>query len=224
METAALLLTLRLALTTTAVLLVVAIPLAGWIALGRTRWRYLVEALVALPLVLPPTVLGFYLLVGLSPLTPIGRILTSLLGHTLAFSFAGLVAGSVLYSLPFAVQPIVAGLRAVDHNYPEAAATLGASPMRVFRQIALPLAKGSVLAAAVLTFMHTVGEFGVVLMLGGNIPGKTRTLSISIYDAVENFDYASANRASLLVLLLSTLALLAVYARSMFTFAGRRDD
>lgn len=223
-ETDALLLTLRLALTTTALLLVIAIPLAGWIALGRTRWRYFAEAIVALPLVLPPTVLGFYLLVGLGPLTAVGRTITHLLGHTLAFSFTGLVVGSVLYSLPFAVQPIVAGLRSVDHSYLESAATLGASPIRVFRQVALPLAKGSVLAAAVLTFMHTVGEFGVVLMLGGNIPGKTRTLSIFIFDAVENFDYANANRAALLILVLSTVALLVVYAQSMFTFARRRDD
>ncbi|MBS1814355.1 MAG: molybdate ABC transporter permease subunit [Acidobacteria bacterium] len=224
METDALILTLRLALTTTALLLVIAIPLAGWLALGRTRWRYVVEAVVALPLVLPPTVLGFYLLVGLGPLTAVGRAITHLLGHTLAFSFTGLVVGSMVYSLPFAVQPMVAGLRAVDQSYLDAAATLGAVPRRVFARVALPLAKGSMLAAAVLTFMHTVGEFGVVLMLGGNIPGKTRTISIAIFDAVENFDYASANRASLLILVLSTIALLVVYARSMFVTARRRDE
>ena len=224
METDALILTLRLALTTTALLLVVAVPLAGWLALGRTRRRYVVEAVVALPLVLPPTVLGFYLLVGLGPLTAAGRAITRLLGHTLAFSFAGLVVGSMLYSLPFAVQPIVAGLRAVDQSYLDAAATLGTAPRRVFARVALPLVKGSVLAAVVLTFMHTVGEFGVVLMLGGNIPGKTRTISIAIFDDVENFDYASANHASLLILVLSTIALLVVYARSMFVATRGRDE
>lgn len=216
METEALLLTLKLATITTLVPMGIAIPLAGWIALGRSRTRYLTETAVALPLVLPPTVLGFYLLVGLGPLTAIGRTITKLLGHTLAFSFSGLVVGSVIYSLPFAVQPIVAGLRSLDHGLLEAAATLGAPPREVFRRVALPLAKTSVIAAAVLTFMHTVGEFGVVLMLGGNIPGKTRTLSISIFDAVQNFEYTRANQAALLVLILSTLTLLFVYARSIF--------
>lgn len=221
MDSQALILTLRLALTTTAVLLAFAIPFAGWIALGRSRIRFLFEAAVALPLVLPPTVIGFYLLVGLGPLTTVGRAITRLLGHTLAFSFTGLVIGSLLYSLPFAVQPMVAGLRGVDRHSLEAAATLGISPARVFRCVALPLARSSVLAAAVLTFMHTVGEFGVVLMLGGSIPGHTRTISISLYDAVENFEYGAANRTALLLLLLSTIALLAIYARSLFM--RRRD-
>lgn len=216
METEALVLTLKLATVTTLVLMVIAIPLAGWLALGRSRLRFLVEAMVALPLVLPPTVLGFYLLVGFGPLTAVGRTIAKLLGHTLAFSFAGLVVGSVIYSLPFAVQPIVAGLRSVDRGLLEAAATLGASPREVFLRVALPLARSSIIAAVMLTFMHTVGEFGVVLMLGGNIPGRTRTLSISIFDAVQNFDYANANAAALLTLALSTLALLAIYARSLF--------
>lgn len=221
METQALLLTFKLATITTLVLMAIAIPLAGWLALGRSRTLFLLEAVVALPLVLPPTVLGFYLLVGLGPLTALGRAITRLLGHTLAFSFAGLVLGSVIYSLPFAVQPIVAGLRSLDPGLLEAAATLGAPPRGVFLRVALPLAKTSVLAAAVLTFMHTVGEFGVVLMLGGNIPGKTRTLSISIFDAVQDFDYTRANRAALLILVLSTLTLLCIYARSIFIVSRR---
>ncbi len=212
MDREALLLTLRLSAATTAILMVLSMPLAGWIALGKSRLRYLLEALVALPLVLPPTVLGFYLLVGLGPRTAPGRLLTGLLGHTLAFSFTGLLVGSVLYSLPFAVQPIVAGLRAVDPAYLAAAATLGATPTRRFLRIALPLAYGSLLSAAVLTFTHTVGEFGVVLMLGGSIPGETRTLSIALYDLVENGDFSTANTLALLLLTLSTAALLLLYA------------
>jgi molybdate transport system permease protein len=176
----ALLLTLRLASISTAILIVLALPIAGWIALSSSRARYVAEAVIALPLVLPPTVLGFYLLVGLGPTTALGRTITAALGHTLAFSFTGLVFGSILYSLPFAVQPIVAGLRAVDAAYLEAAATLGRAPIARFTGIALPLAKGSILTAAVLTFTHTVGEFGVVLMLGGSIPGRTKTMSIAL--------------------------------------------
>jgi len=212
----ALLLTLELAAVTTAILLLIAIPLAGWIALAKTPTRHIAEAIVALPLVLPPTVLGFYLLVGLGPATAFGRAITALLGHTLAFSFAGLVVGSVIYSLPFAVQPIVAGLRAVEPAYLEAASTLGASPLRVFAHVALPLAKTSVLAAAVLTFAHTIGEFGVVLMLGGSIPGRTQTLSIALYNLVESGDFAQANRLALLLLILSTAALLLLYTLPLF--------
>ncbi len=212
MDFTALRLTLQLAAITTAILLLLAIPLAGWIALASTRLRYLAEALIAVPLVLPPTVLGFYLLVGLGPTNAFGRAITNLLGHTLAFSFTGLVVGSVLYSLPFAVQPIVAGLCAVDQSYLEAAATLVASPTRTFARIALPLAKGSILTAAVLTFTHTVGEFGVVLMLGGSIPGRTETLSIALYNLVENGDFGAANTLALLLLGFSTLALLLLYA------------
>jgi molybdate transport system permease protein len=213
MDTEALFLTLRLATITTLLLLAIAIPLAGWIALAHTGTRHIAEAAVALPLVLPPTVLGFYLLVGLGPTTAIGRTITAMLGHTLAFSFSGLVAGSMLYSLPFAVQPIVAGLRSVDRAYLEAAATLGASPIRTFLRVALPLAKGSVLTATVLTFTHTVGEFGVVLMLGGSIPGTTRTISIALYDMVEGGNFAAANHLALLLLAFSTAALLLLYLR-----------
>ena len=216
MDTEALSLTLRLAALTTIILIAISLPLAGWIALARTRARFLAEAVIALPLVLPPTVLGFYLLVGLGPTTALGRTITAMLGHTLAFSFPGLVVGSVLYSLPFAVQPVVAGLRAVDPAYLDAAATLGASPLRAFTRIAMPLAKGSIVTAAVLTFTHTVGEFGVVLMLGGSIPGRTKTLSIALYDLVENGDFAAASHLALLLLGFSTVALVLLYMRPSF--------
>jgi molybdate transport system permease protein len=213
MDTQALWLTLRLALTTTALLLLIALPLAWWIASGAGAARALTQAVVALPLVLPPTVLGFYLLVALGPLTAPGRLIIRLLGHPLAFSFSGLVVGSVLYSLPFAVQPLVAGFRAVDTALLEAAATLGASPLRAFTTITLPLAGPSLATAAVLTFTHTVGEFGVVLMLGGNIPGATRTLSIALYDQVQDFNYAAANRTAGLLLAFSLATLIVIYWR-----------
>jgi molybdate transport system permease protein len=213
MDTQALWLTLRLALTTTALLLLIALPVAWWIASGAGAARALTQAVVALPLVLPPTVLGFYLLVALGPLTAAGRLIIRLLGHPLAFSFSGLVVGSVLYSLPFAVQPLVAGFRAVDTALLEAAATLGASPLRAFTTIMLPLAGPSLATAAVLTFTHTVGEFGVVLMLGGNIPGATRTLSIALYDQVQDFNYAAANRTAGLLLAFSLATLIVIYWR-----------
>ena len=187
--------------------------MAWWIASGAGAARALTQAVVALPLVLPPTVLGFYLLVALGPLTAPGRLIIRLLGHPLAFSFSGLVVGSVLYSLPFAVQPLVAGFRAVDTALLEAAATLGASPLRAFRTITLPLAKPSLVTAAVLTFTHTVGEFGVVLMLGGNIPGATRTLSIALYDQVQDFNYAAANRTAAVLLAFSLVTLIVIYWR-----------
>jgi molybdate transport system permease protein len=211
MDLQALWLTLRLALGTTAILLLVALPLAWWIASGRGPLRGLVQALVALPLVLPPTVLGFYLLVALGPLTAPGRLLIHLLGHPLAFSFAGLLIGSCIYSLPFAVQPMVAGFSAIDPGYLEASAALGASPLRTFLSVALPMARASLLTSAVLTFTHTVGEFGVVLMLGGNIPGATRTLSISLYDQVQDFNYAAANRTALVLVAISLAALAFIY-------------
>ena len=219
MDTQALWLTLRLALTTTALLLLIALPLAWWIAAGTGGARALAQAVVALPLVLPPTVLGFYLLVALGPLTAPGRLIIRLLGHPLAFSFSGLVVGSVLYSLPFAVQPLVAGFRAVDPALLEVAATLGASPLRAFRTITLPLAKPSLVTAAVLTFTHTVGEFGVVLMLGGNIPGATRTLSIALYDQVQDFNYAAANRTAGALLVFSLATLVVVLVAVIFAVA-----
>jgi molybdate transport system permease protein len=213
MDFEALWLTLRLAVGTTAILLVVALPLAWWIAGGRGARRALVQAVVALPLVLPPTVLGFYLLIAMGPLTAPGRLMVRLLGHPLAFSFAGLLVGSVLYSLPFAVQPLVAGFGAVERSYIEAAAGLGASPWRTFWSVVLPLTRGSLLTSAVLTFTHTVGEFGVVLMLGGNIPGATRTLAISLYDQVQEFNYAAANRTAVVLLVVSLAALVVIYSR-----------
>ena len=213
MDTTALLLTLRLALTTTIILMAIALPAAHWLTTTRTRLKAPIQALIALPLVLPPTVLGFYLLVLLGPLTPIGRTITNILGHPLAFSFSGLLIGSIIYSLPFAIQPLVSGFAAIPTAYAESAATLGAPPLKVFRTITLPLAKSSLITAAVLTFTHTVGEFGVVLMLGGNIPGATRTLSISLFDQVQDFNYAAANRTALILLAFSFAALLLIYAR-----------
>jgi molybdate transport system permease protein len=211
MDWQALALTLKLASVTTVLLLSVSVPLASWLVLGRSRWLAAIEALAALPLVLPPTVLGFFLLVLLGPRTAFGRILTSLLGHPLAFSFSGLVIGSVLYSLPFAVQPLVAGFSAVEPTLIDAARLLGANQFRVVTTLLVPLARRSLVAASVLTFLHTTGEFGVVLMLGGDIPGATRTLSIVLYNQVENFDYAAANRTAAILLGLSAVALAAIY-------------
>jgi molybdate transport system permease protein len=205
-------LTLKLATVTTAILLAVSIPLAALLVLGRARWLAALEALAALPLVLPPTVLGFFLLVLLGPRTALGRGIIALLGHPLAFSFSGLVVGSVIYSLPFAVQPLVAGFAAVDAPLVDAARLLGAGPLRIIFSLLVPLARRSLVAAAVLSFLHTVGEFGVVLMLGGDIPGATRTLSIVLYNQVESFDYAAANRTAAILLGLSVVALAAIYA------------
>jgi molybdate transport system permease protein len=216
MDMGALLLTLRLAGTTTLVLLAIAVPLAWWIAQGGGWWRALVQALAALPLVLPPTVLGFYLLVLLGPTTAPGRLIVRVLGHPLAFSFSGLVVGSILYSFPFAVQPLVAGFAGVGREFVEAAAGLGVSPAVAFLRVVLPMSARSVVTAAVLTFTHTVGEFGVVLMLGGNLPGATQTLSIVLFDQVQDFDYAAANRTAGVLVGLSLAALLVVYGRQGF--------
>jgi molybdate transport system permease protein len=213
MDTAALLLTLRLALVTTIVLLLIAIPLAYWFAFAHGRWKTVVQAICSLPIVLPPTVLGFYLLVGLGPRTALGRAITHLLGHPLAFSFAGLVVGSVIYSLPFAVQPLTAGFAAIDRSMLDAAATLGSGRFDRMLRVILPLARGSLLTAAVLSFAHTVGEFGVVLMIGGNLPGATRTLSIAIYDQVQDFQYAQANRTALFLLAICLVALIVLYSQ-----------
>lgn len=206
-------LTLRLAGLTTLLLLVLATPLAAWIASGDRWAQRAVQAVVALPLVLPPTVLGFYLLVGMGPTTALGRTIAAVLGHPLAFTFGGLLVGSMLYSLPFAVQPLVVGFRNVDRGLLETAAVLGASPWQRFTRITLPLSRMSFLTAAVLTFAHTVGEFGVVLMIGGDIPGVTRTLSIAIFDQVQELNYRAANRTALALLLVSFVALLLVYAQ-----------
>jgi len=206
-------LTLRLAGLTTAILLALAVPVSAWLVLGHSRLRPLLEALTGLPLILPPTVLGFYLLVLLGPRTAPGRLIGQLLGHSLAFSFAGLTVGSCLYSLPFAIQPITAGFSAIDSNLLDAARLLGAGRFRLLGTILIPMATRSIVAAAVLTFLHTVGEFGVVLMLGGDIPGATRTLSIVLYDQVEGFDYTAANETALMLLVLSLAALILIYSR-----------
>ncbi len=214
-------LSLRLAAVTTTILLAIAVPLAALIVLGRGRWLAAVEALTTLPMVLPPTVLGFFLLVLLGPRTAFGRGIAAVLGHPLAFSFEGLVVGSVIYSLPFAVQPLVAGFSSVDPALVDAARLLGAGPVRLVSSILVPLARRSFLAAIVLSFLHTVGEFGVVLMLGGDIPGATRTLSIVLYDQVESFDYAAANRTAAVLLGMSILALATIYSKTRNHGAGR---
>ncbi len=190
---AAIRLTLELAATTTVLLLVLCTPLAWWLARTHSRWRGPVGAVVALPLVLPPTVIGFYLLVTMGPSGPIGHLTTALGLGRLPFTFAGLVVGSVVYSLPFAVQPLQRAFEALGTRPLEAAATLGAGPLDRFFTVALPLARPGFITAAVLTFAHTVGEFGVVLMLGGNIPGVTRVVSVQIYDHVEAMEYAQAH-------------------------------
>jgi molybdate transport system permease protein len=205
-------LTLELAAATTLVLLLCGTPLAWWIARTRSRWASLVEAVTALPLVLPPTVLGFYLLILLGPEGAVGRTWEGLGGERLVFSFGGLLVGSVLYSLPFVVQPLASGFRALDTRLLDAAAVLGAGPADRFLSVAVPLSRPAFLTAATLGFAHTVGEFGVVLMIGGNIPGRTQVLSIAIYDRVEMLDYASAHLLSATMLLFSFVVLLAVYA------------
>ena len=207
----ALTLTLRLAITVSLILLVIGVPLGYWLAFSARRWKFFVEALVSLPIVLPPTVLGFYLLVALGPLSPVGRCYQAITGHTLAFTFAGLVIGSVLYSLLFAVQPMATSFAAVDRKLLQASALLGATRWRTFWRILLPLGFPGVLTGFVLSFAHTLGEFGVVLMIGGNIPGATRTISILVFDQVEALDYAAANRTALLLLGLCFAVLTALY-------------
>ena len=210
-DISALWVTLKLAFVTMSILLVLAMPLSWWLARARFRGKAAIEALVALPLVLPPTVLGFYLLMALSPQGMVGRLFAALGGAAPAFSFSGLVIGSCLYSLPFAVQPMRDAFAAIPARTLEAAATLRAGPWRRFRTIILPLAAPGILTAAILSFAHTLGEFGVVLMIGGNIPGRTRVLSIAIYDHVEALEYANAHALSAGLLVLSFLLLLAVY-------------
>jgi molybdate transport system permease protein len=206
---AALWLSVRLATATTLVLLAIGVPIAYWIVYSPRRWKVLVEAIVALPLVLPPTVLGFYVLVAIGPRSPIGRLYAQVAGHGLPFSFEGLLAASVLYSLPFAVQPFSAEFASVDRQLLEASWSLGVSRLQTFRRVVLPLSVRGLITGTVLSFAHTLGEFGVVLMVGGNLPGVTRTVSISIYDAVQSLDYEAASRTSLLLLVIS-FAMLAI--------------
>jgi molybdate transport system permease protein len=208
----ALLLTIRLASIVAAVLLVAGMPSAYWIAFSRRRWKFLLEAVVAMPLVLPPTVLGFYLLLALGSRSPVGRWWISLTGHTLAFTFEGLVIGSILYSLPFAVQPFVTSFSSVDPALLAASATLGVRRWKTFFRIVLPLSLPGIVTGVALSFAHTLGEFGVVLMIGGNIPGVTQTVSINIYDLVQAGEYGSANQAALLLLGVSFVTLSLIYA------------
>ena len=216
-------LTAKLAFLTAIILLVLGLPIAFWIAFSPRRWKFAVEAIVGMPLILPPTVLGFYLLLAFGSGTAPGRWYQHLTGSTLAFTFSGLVVASVLYSLPFAVHPMVAGIRAVDPRLIDAARTLGADKHKIYGQVVLPLAWPGLLTGVVLSFAHTVGEFGVVLMVGGNIPGATRTLSIDIYDQVQSLNYSAANQTALVLLLFSYFLLCLVYGlnRRSFMWAGR---
>jgi molybdate transport system permease protein len=204
-------LTIRLAALTTVILLIIGTPVAWWLARTRSRIKPVVEAVTALPLVLPPTVLGFYLLVFLSPKSPIGGAWIEVTGQTLTFSFTGLVVASVLYSMPFTVQPLQSAFEAIGRGPMEAAATLRASPTDAFFSVLAPMAARGFLTASVLTFAHTIGEFGVVLMVGGNIPGQTKVISIAIYEHVETLNYASAHALSAILLLFSFLVLLSIY-------------
>ncbi|MBU2571379.1 MAG: molybdate ABC transporter permease subunit [Gammaproteobacteria bacterium] len=208
----AVILTLELALVVTAVLFVAGTPIAWWLARTKSRWKGPIGAVVALPLVLPPSVLGFYLLLAMGPNGPVGRLTNALGIDPLPFTFEGLVLASVFYSLPFMVQPLQNAFEAIGDRPLEAAATLRASPLNAFFTVALPLALPGFLTAGVLTFAHTVGEFGVVLMIGGNIPGITRVASVQIYDHVEALEYGEAHSLAAVMLIFSFLVLLTVYA------------
>jgi len=205
-------LTIRLATVVTAILLALGLPLAYWIAFSRWRWKFLIEAIVALPIVLPPTVLGFYVLIALGQRSPFGQWWQSMTGHTLAFTFSGLVIGSVLYSLPFAVQPFAASLSAVDSRLLAASAVLGASKFRTFFRVIVPLSASGLVTGIALSFAHTMGEFGVVLMVGGNIPGVTRTLSINIFDQVQDLNYSAANTTALVLVGIAFVLLSLIYS------------
>ncbi len=205
-------LTLRLATVVTAILVVIGFPVAYWIAFSRWRWKFLVEAIVALPIVLPPTVLGFYVLVALGKQSPLGRWCQAMTGHTLAFTFEGLVIGSVLYSLPFAVQPLASSLSGIDRRLIDASAVLGVSKLKTFFRVLVPLSISGLVTGIALAFAHTMGEFGVVLMVGGNIPGVTRTLSINIYDQVQDLNYTSANTTAIVLVIIAFALLSLVYS------------
>jgi molybdate transport system permease protein len=217
----ALFVTLKLASISTIVLLLIGTPIAWWLSHSHWRYKYFVEAIIALPLILPPTVLGFYLLISLGPNGPIGGLLSALSGESLAFTFTGLVIGSVVYSMPFVIQPLQNAFSAIGQRPLEVAATLGASPIDRFFSIAIPMARPGFITATVLGFAHTLGEFGVVLMIGGNIPGSTQVVSISIYDHVEALEYGQAHALSASLLLFSFVLLLIVYgANRRFSVAS----
>jgi molybdate transport system permease protein len=205
-------LTIRLATVVTAILVTLGLPLAYWIAFSRWRWKFLIDAIVALPIVLPPTVLGFYVLIALGRRSPFGRWWQSMTGHTLAFTFSGLVIGSVLYSLPFAVQPFAASLSAVDSRLLAASSVLGVSKFRTFWRVMVPLSVSGLVTGVALSFAHTMGEFGVVLMVGGNIPGITRTLSINIFDQVQDLNYSAANTTALALVVIAFVLLSLIYS------------
>jgi molybdate transport system permease protein len=205
-------LTIRLCFFTTVILLIIATPLAWWLSSGRSRWRVAVQAIVALPLVLPPTVLGFYLLMALGPRGFIGGSLESVGLTHLAFSFEGILIASVLYSMPFAVQPLLESFNSLGRRPIEVSASLGANAIDRFFTVILPLCKGGFIVAATLSFAHTVGEFGVILMLGGSIPGETKVLSVLIYDYTESMNYQAAHQLSLLLLAFSFFVLFVVYS------------
>jgi len=219
MNWTAIILTLKLATLTALILLIIGLPLAYWLSFSRWRWKFLIESVVALPLVLPPTVLGFYILVAIGPHSPLGRFYTSLVGHPLPFTFEGLLFASILYSLPFAVQPFATAFEQIDRRLLEASWALGVSRLKTFFKLMVPLAKAGVVTGFVLSFAHTLGEFGVVLMVGGNIEGETRTVSIDIYDEVQALNYAGAARTALFLLAISYSVLLAVYAMNRRVWA-----
>lgn len=204
-------LSLRLAATVSFLLLAIAMPLASWLAFSRWRGKFLLESIVALPLVLPPTVLGFYALIALGPHGAVGQLWQSLFGHSLAFTFSGLVLASLVYSLPFAVQPLLASFESLDRRLLDASSLLGASRARTFFRVIIPLSWPGLVTALVLSFAHTLGEFGVVLMVGGNLPGITRTVSIDIYDRAQALDYSGAHQMALLLLFISFVVLSIVY-------------
>jgi len=211
--------TLKLATLTALLLVVIGLPIAYWVSFSRWRWKFLIESVVALPLVLPPTVLGFYILVAIGPHSPFGRLYADFIGHPLPFTFEGLLIASVLYSLPFAVQPFAAAFDQVDRRLIEASWTLGVSRKGTFFKLILPMSVAGVVTGFVLSFAHTLGEFGVVLMVGGNIEGVTRTVSIDIYDEVQALNYAGAARTALFLLAVSYLILLGVYAMNRKVWA-----
>lgn len=202
----------KLAAITSLILVVVGVPVAYWVAYSRRRWKFAVEAVIALPLVLPPTVLGFYVLVAIGPRSPLGAAYEALLGHGLPFTFEGLVLASTLYSFPFAVQPVAAAFGSVDRRLLEASWLLGVSRRGTFFRVVVPQSLTGLLTGVVLSFAHTLGEFGVVLMVGGNIEGVTRTVSVDIWEQVQVLDYADANRTAAVLLVFSFLVLSAVYA------------
>ena len=211
--------TCKLATLTSMALLVIGLPIAYWLTFSKWRWKFLVESIVALPLVLPPTVLGFYILIAIGPHSPFGRLYSDVVGQSLPFSFQGLLLASILYSLPFAVQPFATAFEQVDRKLIEASWTLGLSKAKTFFKLIMPLSAAGLITGAVLSFAHTLGEFGVVLMVGGNIEGVTRTVSIDIYDDVQALNYGAAGNTALFLLIVSYAVLLFVYAMNRKVWA-----